>query len=124
MIYQVGLVAGCRKARPANTHTSFVTSHPLLAMDTVHDIQKWQNGQRSKPVEWKRRWIYMSFWRQPEEKDERGFVTCTGKDEQQAISKVIYTITNVRYHFRYRIWMLGEDEADNLTIFIAYARKL
>ncbi|GAB5591909.1 hypothetical protein Unana1_06809 [Umbelopsis nana] len=37
----------------------------------------------------------MSFWRQPEEKDERCFVTCTGKDEQQAISKVIYTITNL-----------------------------
>lgn len=96
MIHQAGLVAGCLKSRPANAHTSFVTSHPLLAVDTAHNIQRWHNGGRTIPVESKRRWMNMSFWRQPEERAETCFVECIGMDEQQAISKVIYIIANVR----------------------------
>lgn len=96
MILQVGSVTGCRKSRPADAHTSFATTRPLMAMDTVYDIRKWQNGRRAKPSQSKRHWMNLSFWKLPEDTSKKCFVECTGDDEQQAISKIIYTINNVR----------------------------
>jgi hypothetical protein len=100
MIHQFGLMACCGKSRPAQAKVSYAKPQPVIAIDTIYDIQTWQSKQpRESNSEGKRvsGWMRLSFWKQPKDKLNRYIMECSGQDEEEAISKVVYTITNVGF---------------------------
>ncbi|KAJ2956342.1 hypothetical protein NQZ79_g7807 [Umbelopsis isabellina] len=99
MIHQFGLMAGCLKSRPAQAKLSYASPQPVIAVDTIYDIQRWKSDQRRKErTSTGKRvsgWMRLSFWKQPKEKYNQCIIECSGQDEDEAVSKVVYTITNL-----------------------------
>lgn len=92
-------MAGCPKSRPAQAKSSYVNPQPVITLDTIYDIQRLKTDQRRKErTQASKRvsgWMRLSFWKQPKEKSNQCIIECSGQDEDEAINKVVYTITNV-----------------------------